>query len=557
VNRSNNLQRADEESTRTLSDNLEIVRRRLLLIFLVASMTIGAAAAYTFHQPVHYRATMKIVIGQNGGVFNPQFGSSTEALTQTMSDLIQSNVVAHEVLQRLGLLATKEPGALLGNLSVITKPENSSIQVSYDDNSPEVAVRVLGEVGSVFTGLVRTQLTSSSSRPSGTGGTSLDTRITASVFDPAHALPGKVQPKPVRNIALAIILGSFLGLGAAVLREQFDDTIRGVEDAEAASGRTVTATLPPDLIGYHPFERTISRKRDPVLTELAVSRLRAGILWSPDSRRARTLLVTSANPQEGKSTIAANLGVALAKEGRRVIVIDADLRRPTLHQFMSLGVGPETVSFDLLVRGEATIAEALVEVPLEAPSFGPNRKAELLVARSPDEPKGRLQAILAAPGHAWPSEFGFDRIAAVLAQLQERADYVLVDTPPILAFSDAYPFAIAVDAVLAVIRNGKSTSASTVAMMRALQRLQVRNVELIVTDAPETNLGETYYHYHASGPRRERGLNLRSAPASASADPAWTSPPVPGPVRSFARQDRPATPSSEGAGGSSPVQVPR
>jgi capsular polysaccharide biosynthesis protein/Mrp family chromosome partitioning ATPase len=479
-----------DEASRSLSEYLTIVRRRLWIIVLVAVITVGAAALYTFRQPTEYRSAMKIVVGQGGGILQPTLGNVADPLTQTMKNLLQSEEVAAGVIGRMGLDIT--PTALLNRLTVSTKPETEVLEVLYDDTNRERGREVLSTVGQVFTQLVSERLTAQAKdNPT--------QAVTATVFDSAHFIPGHVQPKPVRNLGVAAVLGILLGFVSAFVREQFDTTIRTVEDAEASFGQAASVTMPPAVLGYRPFGRLGTKQRDPVLTELAVQRLRAGILWSPESREARSMLVTSANPEEGKTTVTANLAVALARENHSdVIVVDTDLRRPTLHSYLGIRVGAETVGFDALVRGEAAIQDALIEIPLFYPAFHPQHGFEARVSvkrtRSGSLKDGRLRAILASPGHGWPAEFGFERVGDLIEELREEAEIVIFDSPPLLAVTDAYPFAAAVDTVIAVIRSGKTNAPASREIANFLHRLRAKRIELVVTEL-DSKLGQTYYYH--------------------------------------------------------------
>src|SRR5439155_25526223 len=119
-----------QEPARTLADYVAIVRRSLVLSVAIVLATVGAAAFYTFRQPTLYEATMKIVVGQRGGIFQPGLGDVANQFTQTMSDLLESQVVASGAIHQVGLSIT--PQQLLSQLSVHTKPSSTVIDVFYD-----------------------------------------------------------------------------------------------------------------------------------------------------------------------------------------------------------------------------------------------------------------------------------------------------------------------------------------------------------------------------------------------------------------------------------------
>jgi tyrosine-protein kinase len=479
-----------DETGNKLPEYVAIFRRRWWLVALVMLATITAAALYTLRQPTLYRSTMKIVVGQQGGIFQPGIGNVADEFTQTMSDLLQSEVVATRAIQKLDLQET--PAELLANLHVSTKPSSTVLNVFYDDRDASRATDVLRTVGDEFTGLVADRL----ARGNG------NIAVSATVFNPAHSL-GKVQPKPVRNLAVAGLLGLLLGILVAFVREQLDDTVRSVEQAEQAFGQVATATIPPGIVGYHPFDRGEGKRADPVLTELTLQRLRATVLWSPETTKAPTLLVTSANPAEGKTTIAANLAVLMVIEGRNVIAIDADLRHPTLFRYLGMPRPVGDLSLDAVMAGHVSPLGALVEIPVPGRAFtsmdGGGKRLDSWTNMRRDPPaSGRLRAILAAPGRGQLGEFDLARTVEVIEELRSDADAVIFDCPPILVVPDAYPFAATVDTVVAVIRNGQASVKATVALSRTLERLRSRRVELVVTDA-EPGFAQSYYYQGRHG----------------------------------------------------------
>jgi succinoglycan biosynthesis transport protein ExoP len=493
---------APEETYRTLSDYLSIIRRRLLLIALVALVTIGAAAILTYRQPTLYRSGMKLVVGVKGGLFPTDVGNVADQFTQTMSDLLQSEVVASRAIRDLHL--SMSPQELLSRLHVTTKPDTAVLVVTFDDTDPVRGRTTLARIGTIFTGLVDQSLATQDNG---------NLAVSVKVFNPSHVLPGRVQPKPLRNIAVAGLLGLILGLLAGLVREQFDDTVRTVEDAEQAFGQVAMVTLSPGIVGYHPFERGHGKRADPVLTELALQRLRASALWSPESTEAaRTLLVTSANPAEGKTTLAANLAVLMVIEGRSVVVVDADLRHPTLYRYLGMPLPMGDLSLGAVMAGKVSPLEALVEIPVPGRAFtsldGERRAMDSWTQTRREAPAaGRLRAMLAAPGKARPVEFGLARTIEVMEILRSDADAVIFDGPPILVVPDAYPFAASVDTVVAVVRNGQASQKATLAFSRTLERLRARRVELVVTDA-ESDVAQAYYYgYHpqAQAPSRRAG----------------------------------------------------
>jgi capsular polysaccharide biosynthesis protein/MinD-like ATPase involved in chromosome partitioning or flagellar assembly len=474
-----------DESARSLSDYLAIFRRRWWLTALVALLTVGAAALYTIRQPTMYRAVEKIVVGQSGTFFDPRLGNVADQFTQTMSDLLQSDIVARQVISNLNLDMT--PRELLANLHVITKPETAVLVVTYDDTDPERGVAILHEVGEVFTQTVDARLTNAQSA---------EFAVSVTVFDDAHSIPDPVAPTPLKNLVVAAALGILLGLLAAVIAEQLDDTIRGVDQAEAAFGQTATATLPQGIVGFQPFGQE-RRRHDPLMTELSLQRLRASVLWTPDADDTRTLLVTSAGPEEGKTTISANLAVLMVTEGRNVILVEGDLRQPALHRYLGLPPLSGPRGFGAVLRGDVPVRNALVDVPVPARAYAAAGETDADTwNRPPRTPApGRLRVILASPKKSRSSEISLARAQDLMAELRDHADVVIFDSAPILIVPDAYPLVAAADMVVAVVRANKTHAKAASDLSRRLERIGAKRVELVVTDAEPSYGGASYYGY--------------------------------------------------------------
>jgi len=283
------------------------------LILLVPVLALAIAYVIVSRQHSVYRASMGIIVAQAGGAFQPQLGN--QPLTQTMTNVLESEVIAQRVVEGLHLPITSSD--LLKKLRVQAKPGSSVLDVSYDSESKEEGLKVLTEVGKSFKALIREKLGVSGNlkRP----GPFL---IVADVFNPPHLEPDRVSPHPRRVYGFAVGLGLALGLILAFARESLDDRIRGRLDAERWFGAPVIGALPRGF----PKARRRHRRRQ---AADALQLLRANLQLRPGGM-GPALLVTSAIDHEGKTTVVANLGMALALAGQDVICVDSDFRRPNL-----------------------------------------------------------------------------------------------------------------------------------------------------------------------------------------------------------------------------------
>lgn len=261
----------------------------------------------------------------------------------------------------------------------------------------------------------------------------IDTRVSAGaarVVERATPPSAPVKPTPVRNVLLALVVGSMFGVGIACLREYLDDTVRTKDDIAGLSNLPVIGTIPVF---------TASRKGVPLLAlsseenahaAEAFRSLRTSVQLLGVERPLTAIQFTSPGIGAGKTTTVANLATVLAAAGQRVVVVDSDLRRPRLHE--SFGVADDKGLISVLT-GETTLADALQPVP-EHPGLH----------------------VLPAGGTAPnPSELlSLKRTAELVFELQSQFDVVLIDSPPVLPVTDAIVMSSWVEAVVVLAASG-------------------------------------------------------------------------------------------------------
>jgi capsular exopolysaccharide synthesis family protein len=282
------------------------------------------------------------------------------------------------------------------------------------------------------------------------------------VVDPAFASSKPVLPRPVLFLGLGIFVGILLGFGSAHLVENVDTTVVSLPEIEEITGSAVIAVI-PDFSRAMPGKKSHGKKlvqADELQTDQskawilshptsiaseAFRALRTGIFLSRPGGAPKTLLITSSVPAEGKSTVAFNLAVAIAQNGRKVIIVEADMRRPVMKRFLSVGndIGLSSVLADVTTLDEA-IACGVGTANLDVLPAGPvpPLPAELL------------------------SSIKFD---SMLKELRSRYDFVLIDSPPALILTDAMAIASKVDAVVWIVRAGTATRPH---LMRAAQQIR-------------------------------------------------------------------------------------
>ncbi len=484
----------------SLADYLRIGQRHLWKIVLVTAMTIGTTAFLTTLQQSVYRASMKVVVGQGGGVFQAQFGNTVQPFTQTMTNLLTSNIVAESVVVRRSLALT--PKQVLGRLSVSVRPESSVLEVNYDSPDRQEAVATLSEVGDVFTSLVARRLGPAEEPANGSGPRLVP--ITATVFDPAHLEPGRVAPKVVKNLVFAGASGLLLGIMIAMLYETFDNRLRSRRDAEKAFRAPVIGVLPKGFRTKDALSLSMRQAHDNAYLLDSLHILRANVQFFQGGVIGSTILITSALSEEGKSTVCANLAIALAIAGEDVICVEADLRRPRLEKYLS--VPSQEAGLVDVVEGRAELDDVLRDVPLDrwarparsgsrnwlkAVASGSSARHAGAALKSPVTglsvgPTGRLRVLPAGELAGSAAEvLTAERVEELRDQLSTRATYTIFDSPPLLLVADAFPLVLKLDNVIVVARERRTRKDAAEAVRMTLDGLNARNVSVVLVDSLE------------------------------------------------------------------------
>lgn len=315
-----------------------------------------------------------------------------------------------------------------------------------------------------------------------------------------------ISPKKLLNLAIGSVMGLLLGIGIALLLEALDNSVKTVKEVQAIFDLTVLGTI-PQLDGERKVSATVldrSRQPLPVRDEprSAVSEafrmLQANLKFLSSDNPPRIIVMTSSIPQEGKSTTSANLALVLAEMGHRVLLVDADLRRPSQHQLWEL---PNSVG----------LTNILVE---------PGKWSG--VVRSENEHLDVITAGVIPPNPV--RLIDSHRMALLIEEWREIYDFVLIDTPPLAVASDALLLAQMADGLLMVARPGVLNLASAESAKAALAKAngegnekRVNVLGLVLNGVIPENEPDSYYYYHAKNyymPEVEPTLESRNGKIS-------------------------------------------
>ena len=277
-----------------------------------------------------------------------------------------------------------------------------------------------------------------------------------------------VRPRTLVNTVLAAVMGLVLALGAIFLIEAMDDTLRGPDDVARHLGLPLLG-----LIVSHTAKDgqpvTAVQPRAPVSE--AFRSLRTSIQFASVDHPLHTLLVTSPTPEDGKSTVAANLSVILAQSGHTVALVEGDLRRPRVHKVIGLanrqGISELFVQPRIYLNGSLQETEVAGLLAMTSGSLPPN-PAELL---------------------------GSEKMFDILHSVRERAEIVVIDSPPVMAVTDAVVLAPRVDGVLLVVKPGKTKLAACKQAVEQLQRIGANLLGVVLNDVEVKRSGYRYAYY--------------------------------------------------------------
>jgi capsular exopolysaccharide synthesis family protein len=309
--------------------------------------------------------------------------------------------------------------------------------------------------------------------------------VNTMLVDTARAPLVPVEPKKTVIMSFGLVLGLFTGVGAVFLREATSDRVRGIEQIERTLHYHLLATIPNislDRGVQRDVTALVSREVSPMLvafTEpLSVASegfrtLRNSVLLSSIDKPARTVLVSSTIPGEGKSSVSSNYGIVLAQKGARVLIVDADLRRPTLHALFG-------------VKNEEGLSDFILNDNVSPPFYNP-------ISTLPN-----LFLLTAGSKVPLPSEaLGSAKFHSLLTYWEQAFDYVIIDSAPLLVVSDSLPLASWVDSLILVTRYNLTPIAALKRIRGILQHTNAHVAGVVINDMSVAD--SAYYGGYGGG----------------------------------------------------------
>ncbi len=465
-----------------LKQYLLILWKRVWL--LIAAPLLAGAISYaaSLRMVPVYRASATLLVSPSGESAALNYSSllASERVAKTYAELLTKRPLLEQVIANLHLSLT--PRQLAGKINVAQPADTQLLELQVEDSNPQLAVAIANNIADTFVAQHEKRRD--------------DLAVYIEVVEPASMPAYKLRPRPYFNTFVGALSAFLLAVVFIFFMHHLDESLTYTEAEEVLQIPTL-ATIPP-LPAKSPLHRRRARSLPLSMLEPlsayaeAYRTLRTNLRFAGNGSPPGALLITSALPGEGKTTVAANLGTVMAQAGRKVLLVDADLRHPDLHRLFDVpnrrGVA------DLLLNGQLPDETWLVET---------SQPRLYLLPGGP---------FTADPRSPTPAElFDATRLQTLLDHLRFLAEVIIVDSSPVLEVPDGLELAALVDGVLLAMQNGRS---GRYEVQDAVRRLQYARAELLgtVLTRCQGRGGYTYTVHPAPAPHTPKVVPLVAPP---------------------------------------------
>ncbi len=474
----------------TVQDYLRVLREQWLVVLLAVLLGLVGAAAAFYLRPAEYTAKLTMYVSSQGDDSTSAAYQGAQLSQERVTSyvaLVSSRRVSEDVIRRLQL--TESPETLVKQITASSALDSVLIDVAVVDSSPQRAAELASTIGVVFTGLV-----DELERPVRPDAAQ---EVSVRVVQPA-AVPTRPSSTglPVM-LALGLLAGLAVGAGGAFARNALDISVKSPDQLRHIAGAPNLGNVAYDAqVTKRPL--TVHEDRQSPRAE-AFRQLRTNLRFVDVDNPRKVILVTSSLPGEGKTTTVVNLAIALAQAGTRVLVIEADLRRPKVADLLGL---ERNVGLTGVLSGRIHVGQGIQR-------WG----------------GGFFDVLTSGPLPPNPSELLASRyMAGMLQKLRDMYDVVLIDSPPLLPVTDAAAVAPATDGAIVICRYKKTTTTQVGTAVSALRAVSAPVLGTVFTMVPSS--GPRAYAQYNSYYRTEKAtdsvpeaLNSVASPARRQAGP--------------------------------------
>lgn len=444
-----------------IQDYIQILRTRWMIIVVTVAVAVLGALAVSLLTTPTYQSSSRVFVSTSGGSTvseSYQGNLFSQQRVASYSELVTGETLAGRTIDELGLALT--PTQLAAKVTATSTADTVLLDISVVDGSPTVARDIANSLATQLTTLVRELET-----PEDGGTPAAGVRL----VEQAQESATPVSPKTTRNLALGAAVGLLLGIALAVLRDRLDNTIKTRNKLEAAAKTPLVGSLPFDKQLKEAAVVEFGAARSP--SAEAYRELRTNLQFLEVDHPPRVIVVTSAVPAEGKTTVAVNLALALAEAGHHVALVEGDLRRPRVSKYLGL-IG--SVGLSTVLAGQAELNDVL----------------------QPSSYEG-LEVLASGPLPPNPSELlGSEASRRVIDELRGRFDYVIIDGAPLLPVTDSALLTTHSDGALVIARFGHTTETEVTRAIGNLETIGAHILGAVFTMMPSGRKGSDNYSYY-------------------------------------------------------------
>jgi capsular exopolysaccharide synthesis family protein len=442
-----------------LSDYIRVLRKSWLIIVAAALVGVAAAAAYSLTRTPIYAAESQVFVSTQGSGTTAELqqgNTFTQARVTTYANLVTTPLVMAPVIDDLGIDVTA--AELAKQVTASSAINTTIISIAVQDADPVLAADIANELSQSLTETVQKIETPA--------GSDVSPVLLTSVTE-AQPSTVPVSPNVPLNLILGGLVGLALGIGIAILREVLDTRVRTQRDVAAVTDRPLIGAIPFDPRAK---DRALIVHDDPLSPRSEAFRALRTNLQFLDMDGGHSFVITSSLPSEGKSTTALNLALALADAGKNVALLDADLRKPKVAEYLGIEGGAGLT--DVLI-GRARVEDVMQ-------SWGDRSLYVLPSGRIPPNPSELL---------------GSQHMQTLLADLERSFDIVICDAPPLLPVTDAAILAKQTSGAIVIVSTGRTTTHQLSSAIEALDTVGARVAGLVMTMTPTKGPDSYGYGY--------------------------------------------------------------
>lgn len=459
---------------------LRTLRRRWKTIVAITLIALIGSLFLSLRSDKLYQSTAKVYVSADTSTLQDTYAANVYVQQRVAS---YAQLASHRVLlARVADAADVDlnEGDLAGRISAVVEPETTILDITVTDTDPDRAQKIANAEASELVAFVQELETPSTSEHSS---------IILNVTDPATWSDKPVAPETFLNAVIALMIGLTIGVGLAIARELLDQTVKSATDVEKAADVPLMAA-----IGY---DATV--EKSPLVLDIssfspraeAFRLLRTNLQFLDLDHPPRAIVITSSVSGEGKTTASTNLALALAQAGRRVLLVDGDLRRPRVAQLMGMD---GSIGLTTVLVGRTKLEDSIQK----------HKESGVHVLASGPTPPNPSEILQANATHD------------LLARLRDAYDIVIIDAPPLLPVADAALLATAADGAIIITRHGKTTRDQLEGAAHRLAAVGARTFGVVLNMAPKRFGEMNYYYYYAEeaepakGSKRSTGGSRRA-----------------------------------------------